>query len=217
MRAFALLLALSIPAVAADLYVPHIAQGHGWQTTLLVINTCDQPVDYFGIDFFDHNGDQQEFKVTEERLPWTGAYSNEPLGKNGIALVFPNLEDELISGYGIVQDETGCIRGDIIYTQERENPNDADNPYISYATIVPQEKVSKQVIAFFSGEGCETALALAGMGGSVKIEAHDLSTGDFYGRHTVRGVKHTAFEVSEVIPRLKMPVGAYCISMELRP
>ena len=93
---------------------------------------------------------------------------------------------------------------DIVYTQEIANPLDDDTPLIYYATIPIQRRAVKHVLPFYSLDGCETHVAMAGMDGEVRIEATNAITGASYGSYvTASGKKHTAFQLSRAIPRIQ--------------
>ncbi len=158
-------------AFSEDRYIPHIAQGQGWSTTLLGFNTCDETVDRVQIDLYDSQGQPQGFTVDFTDEPVTSLHNTVPLSRNGISVTFPMIEEDLISGYGILRDDTGCVSMDIVYTQEIANPLDDDNPLIYYATIPIQRRAVKHVLPFYSLDGCETHVAMAGMEGEVRIEA----------------------------------------------
>ena len=123
-----LLLLAATSAFSKDRYIPHIAQGQGWSTTFWGFNTCDETVDRVQIDLYDSQGQPQGFTVDFTDEPVTSLSNTVPLGRNGISVTFPNIEEGLISGYGILRDDTGCASMDVVYTQEIANPLDNDNP-----------------------------------------------------------------------------------------
>ena len=63
-------------------YLPHLAQGQGWETFLDVINTCPNPIAY-EVDFFDSSGEPYRFEFSDGER-YSGITSGEDLLGNSI-------------------------------------------------------------------------------------------------------------------------------------
>lgn len=83
MRVFALVLLLAVTASPSDKYIPHIAQGGGWSTSLQVFNTCENPVESFEINFYGRDGSPKQFTLDGIEGTTSRIYNTVPLDKNG--------------------------------------------------------------------------------------------------------------------------------------
>ena len=192
------LLFCAVSATAQDRYIPHLAQGHGWQTILQVINTCPEPVPY-NIAFHDADGQPMSF-VFEGRGRFSGIYHGDSLLGRGLHLFhLSDTGSELLQGAAVVvEDGRGCIAVDTLYIQARTDPS--GNQYSLYATIpLAQAASDNHVLTFLNRDGCQTHMALAGTGAPVRIEAQD-GRGNLLGEADLGNLHHTAFQLSGKIP-----------------
>ena len=195
MRVLLAVLCLAVPSLGESKYIPHIAQGQGWETHLQVINTCDEPVSQFRIDFFNSQGEPIEFKIGQDRVRYDSVIYNSsypPLNKGGISLNFYDLGRELIYGYGKIVDETGCVSADILYLQ-------TSTPGLPFATIPAQKRSEKSVLLFYSEDVCQTHMAISGVEDNVTVDAYD-GQGNSLGSYLI-AQQHSALSIATAIPQ----------------
>ena len=185
-------------AVNQARYIPHLAQGHGWETYLDVLNTCAKPVEY-RIRFFGADGRPTEFEFGEHGRFSSIHQGKALLGKSIDTFHLTDTGAELLIGAGmVVEDSGGCVAVDTFYAQARETAE--GEKYYLYATVPLSRMAAEGVGLTFTNTGtCETHMAIAGTGGGVRIEAlkGDDST---LGSLNLDEVHHTAFSVGERLP-----------------
>lgn len=179
-------------------YIPHLAQGHGWETYLDILNTCAEPVKY-RLRFFGPTGRATKFEFGKHGRFSSVHQGDELLGGSIDTFRLTDTGAELLTGAAmLVDDGDGCVAVDTFYAQLRETDN--GEKYYLYATV-PLSRMATETLGltFMNTGGCETHLAVAGTGGGVRIEA---STGDdsTLGSINIEEVHHTAFPVSDRIP-----------------
>lgn len=194
------------------LYIPHLAQGQGWTTYLDVINVCDQPTAY-AIDFYGNDGELREFELGDGER-YVGVVSGDlPLGNSIDTFLLQDTGNELIQGFGVVvKDGGGCIAVDTFYVQAQED--DDGNSSSLYATVPLQRlAMAGATLTFFNRGDCDTAMAIAGTGGSARLEAFG-ADGEALGSYSFLSLHHDAFSIGRRFPRTKDQLGMLRLSGE---
>ena len=151
-------------------YVPHLAQGHGWETYLDILNTCAEPVKY-RLRFFGPTGRATKFEFGKHGRFSSIHQGDELLGNSIDTFQLTDTGVELLTGAAmLVEDGDGCVAVDTFYAQLRET--EEGEKYYLYATV-PLSRMATEALGltFMNTGGCETHMAVAGTGGGVRIEA----------------------------------------------
>ena len=194
-----------IPAsLSSGRHIPHIAQGQGWTTLISVLNTCEKEVTY-DIDVWGADGRRQSFAFFgNDGERHNGLYNGEdPMtakATHSFALFASDVEDkELLQGFGHLNDDGGgCIAVDTQYVQELSS---GGHPFatIPLLHMTPATKVF--TLNLFRSR-CDYGVAIAGNGGTVRLEALDNSRA-MIGSARLTNVHHTAFSLKKKIQDLE--------------
>ena len=193
-------------------YIPHLAQGQGWETYLDVINTCSEPVEY-RIRFYGADGTPTEFEFGEYGRFSGIHHGDSPLGNSIDSFHLTDTGTELLQGAGmVVENGGGCVAVDTFYVQSREDED--GNEYSLYATV-PLSRLATEgsVLTFLNLGSCETHMAITGTGEAVRIKALKWD-GSTLGSMSLNNVYHTAFSLSQRIPATNENLGMLRISGE---
>lgn len=191
-------------------YIPHLAQGQGWTTYLDIINVCDTPAEY-SIDFRGNDGELREFEFEDGR--YNGVTSGDsPLGNSIDTFLLQDTGSELIQGFGVVVEGGSCIAVDTFYVQERQEEEGESSTL--YATVPLQRLATAgATLTFYNVGECDTAMALAGTGGSARLEAFG-ADGEALGSYSFLSLHHDAFSIGRRFPRTRGRIGMLRLSGE---
>ena len=194
-----------IPAsLSSGRHIPHIAQGQGWTTLISVLNTCEKEVTY-DIDLWGADGRRQSFAFfgndgERHNVLYNGEDPMTGKATHSFALFASDVEDkELLQGFGHLNDDGGgCIAVDTQYVQELSS---GGHPFatIPLLHMTPATKVF--TLNLFRSR-CDYGVAIAGNGGTVRLEALDNSRA-MIGSARLTNVHHTAFSLKKKIQDLE--------------
>ena len=207
-QALMVLCLLAVPALGQvqqeplhqDTEIPHLAQGHGWSTTIRVSNLCDTQENYLVL-FFNQEGKVQNFLFEHDGEKYLGI-KDDIAPRAMQTFILPDAGQRLTQGTGDIRDDgDGCVSFEIEYVQTR-----ADGEQLK-ATIPVSRRgaVEKMVVTLANRDRpntCSTGLAIAGTGNTVKVTL--LTKGGQYSQHwELRNVYHEAFNIYEEFYGLK--------------
>ena len=181
--------------VSSPRYIPHITQGHGWETRLHLVNVCFEPQDYRMV-FFGADGKPKSFFVSgpgAERWDYSLHSGDAPLaGRGARSFIFPDPGDDLLQGYGTLLWED-CVSVDAEYRQ-----NLSTGEVLS--SMVPiQRRSGSSLVLSLRGSTCDIGVAVAGTGGDMHVEAVR-EDGSTVGGINLSRLHHAAFSLNERIP-----------------
>lgn len=195
---------ISDNTVAAPRYIPHIAQGQGWETRLHVINVCSEPESYW-MRFHNAEGEPQFFAFSATDITRLNErYSSlsrglpvfndsPPLAGNNVdTFILPDTEDELIQGYGTFSWDD-CVTVDIEYRQNLPTGE------VFFSTVPIQRRTVGDLALSLGGSVCDVGVAIAGTDEDVQIEAVH-ADGSTAGSMGLGKLYHTAFSLKERLP-----------------
>lgn len=173
-------------------FIPHIAQGEGWETRLTFINGCARS-ETFRVNLMGPDGRAQQFRVEGVNVLQESIRSDQSR-----TIVFANSSGGLIQGYGhIVENGQGCIAVEVEYRQHFRSGDTL------FATVPRQPMNTQGTILTSAPPGCSTGMAIAAGGGRVRLEAYD-AQGHLRGSADLGHVYHDAFGVNSKIPSMDM-------------
>ncbi len=198
----------SVCTLGPNFYIPHVAQGQGWNTRLYIANGCDEPAT-FRINLVGHDGAPKSFVVDGSDMRHDAITNGtDPMEARESRLVsFPETGNELIQGYGHLNDNgDGCVVVDTEYRQMLANGE------ILFATVPLQQMSDNGSLLTVPVSECTTGVAIAGPGAQVGLHAYDHS-GMLLGSIDLGNIHHTAFPLSEKLPQtMSMTMGHIRIS-----
>lgn len=175
------------PVLCPNRFIPHIAQGQGWETRLHFTNQCSQR-STVKVAFKNRHGRSQSF-ITQ------GFPSGLRPDQTAVA-VFPDTGSRLIQGYAhVTEDADGCIRIDVEYRQHLGDGT------ILFATVPEQAMNTNGTLLSLPPQGCTIGIAVAAGGGHLRMEAYD-AQGHLRGSADLDPIYHDAFEAANKIPAL---------------
>ena len=184
---------------AGNRIIPYLVQTPDFSTTIQIINLCSEPSGYL-IHFIGSDGERTDFAFSSGEL-WSGVYEEDISPGANYFFSLPESEDEIRQGYGeIVDDGNGCIAFEVSYRQSLPDGS------FKWARTVPRPLSSSGVaVPFFFMDSetlsCDTAVAIAGDGTRVSLEATDgITPGETLDRIELGPVYFAAVTVKDQFP-----------------
>ena len=183
--------AAALNAQAANKIIPNLVQTPDFSTLIKMINLCDSPSRY-EILFFGSDGERKEFAVVNGEL-WSGVYDDEVIPAANYFFYLPPASEGKNQGYGEITDDSGgCIALEVLYLQSLPEER------IAWEQTVPRKfSESGVAVSFYVSDSCDMAIAFAGKGTGVSLEATD-ETGKVIGQRELGEVHHTSFMLKDV-------------------
>ena len=184
-------------AILGDQVVPYIVQGHGWSTSLELVNTCSESSHYL-IRFYDSAGNLKElYTGNESGNRYVGIRSGDDHPVKGASgWYFPDTGDELLQAHGrFLEDNNGCITGTAEYfIEDGDSFLSAETAFqrISDGWVVPFANFQFEEFDLT----CQTAYSIAGMGDTLTLDAYSRS-GDHLKTAVLGNVHHEVFAFSD--------------------
>lgn len=188
------LLVASATVQGGNKIIPYLVQTPNFSTWIKVINLCSSPASY-EISFLGSDGEGEQFAFPDREF-WSGVFDDEVSPGANFYFHLPESEDESSrQGYGeIVDDSKDCIAFEILYSQVLSDGS------FRVAQIVPRAPSESGVAAsFYASESCDTAVAIAGDGTPVSLEATD-TAGEILERVELGNIHHATFMTKNHIP-----------------
>ena len=180
--------------------IAHLAQGHGWSTTIRVSNLCETPANYL-VMFFNNRGKVQNFLFEHDGLEHLGI-QDDIAARAFHKFVLPDTGKRLTQGMGdIKEDGDGCVSFEIEYTQTLSSGEQLKATIPAHKT----ERVAKMVFSLANRDRtdtCNTGLAIAGDGLRISITLMT-RRGEHSQSWDLGNAHHQAFNIYEKLHSLK--------------